>query len=52
MVCSGITLDAYADPVKRAAWKAKARIRTGGRKARMDELLLRNGLHPSQRKVA
>lgn len=51
MVCAGIPLEVYADPVQRAAWKHKAGIRSAGtRAARAEEILLRKGLHPSQRR--
>jgi len=53
MVSAGIPLDVYADPVQRAEWKHKAGIRSAGtRQTRAEEILLRKGLHPSQRRAA
>lgn len=53
MVSAGIPLEDYIDPVKRAEWKHKAGIRSGGtRRQRAEEILLRKGLHPSQRKAS
>jgi hypothetical protein len=52
-VCAGIPLEVYADPLQRMEWKAKAGIRSRGtRKQRIEELLMRKGLHPSQRREA
>ena len=53
MVSAGIPLEDYIDPVKRAEWKHKSGIRSGGtRRQRAEEILLRKGLHPSQRKAS
>jgi hypothetical protein len=52
-VCAGIPLEVYADPLQRMEWKAKAGIRSRGtRRQRVEELLMRKGLHPSQRRAA
>lgn len=49
-VCGDIPLEVYADPFCFAEWKHARRI--GPVRARSEALLLRKGLHPSQRRAA